>query len=701
MAVGEAEVGELLKALEEKYPKAVKDLRLAFEYIKEKHGSQRRKSGEPYVIHPLSVAEILADLDMDATTVVAGLLHDVLEDTDATYEEVRELFGREVADIVEGVTKIGKIEFRNLREAQAENFRKLILATAKDIRVVVVKLADRLHNMKTLSYLERDKRLRIAEETLTVYAPLAHRLGMWEIKRSLEDLSFKYLYPKEYERVRRFVSQSLEDLESYLKKFVLPPLSKALKSAGVKAYVTYRPKHLYSVWQKSIRKNIGLEEIYDLLGVRVVVDTVQECYGVLGTVHSVFKPVPGRFKDYISLPKPNLYQSLHTTVIAPKGKMVEFQIRTWEMHARAEKGIAAHWAYKEGKDRSRGSEVFAWLRDMVEHLKGTKNPSEVLDSIKKELFSEEVFVFTPKGDIIVLPAGATPVDFAYHIHTEVGERCAGAKVNGRIVPLDWRLSSGDQVEIITSPTKKPSPDWLKFVVTTKARSKIKHYLKRVERERTLARGKKLLEKVRSSLGLSEEELRERLGKRIRLRSEEELLIALGSGRLSPSKIIELLTLGRKKERTKEKDSGGRVSLEGITGVMYELGKCCGPVPGDEVYGVIKRGKGLVLHEKGCHNLRYMMERFPEKVLRVDLKPEGKFRTKIRVKARDRIGILSEIARSIAEKGSNIWESSTKTVGEGTALMDFTIDVSDKKHLSEVLSSIRTVEGVEDCLRFYR
>ncbi len=701
MAVKELKLDEIIEYLKDKYAEDSDRIERAYDFILERHKDQFRKSGEPYIVHPVNVAKILADLNMDSTTVVAGLLHDVLEDTDTTYEELETLFGKDVADIVEGVTKIGKIKFKNIKEAQAENFRKLILATAKDIRVVIVKLADRLHNMRTLGYLRRDKRVRIAEETLEVYAPIAHRLGIWEIKRNLEDLSFKYLYPREYEKVRKFVSQSLEDLEVYLKKFVIPQVKNALENAGIKAEISYRPKHLYSVWQKTIRKNISLEEVHDLLGVRIIVDTVPECYTVLGLIHSLFKPVPGKFKDYISLPKPNLYQSLHTTVIAPKGKMVEFQIRTKEMHLRAERGVAAHWAYKEGKEQAYDGEVFAWLRNLVENIQGSKNPAEVLDNLKRELFSEEVFVFTPKGDLVVLPKGATPVDFAYHIHTEVGNRCVGAKVNGRIVPLNYRLRSGDQVEIITSPNKSPNPDWLKFVVTSKAKNRIKHYIKQVERERFLSEGKKILEKLKDSLGITQEELLEKLKNKVRFKDEEDLYIALGSGKIPPTRILSLLT--RKKKQTSSKESAegkGKAYIDGLEGVMYEIGRCCNPVPGDEIYGVITRGKGIVLHEKNCSNLKYIAQHFPEKVVKAKLKPEGKFKTRIRVKAKDRIGILSEITRSIAEKGSNIWESSTKTTGDGTAFMDFTIDVSDKKQLREVMTAIKSVEGVESCSRLY-
>jgi len=701
MAVKELRLDEIVNQIVQKYPEDKDRIYQAFELVSDRHGDQKRLSGEPYTSHLVNVAKILADLNMDPTTVIAGLLHDVLEDTETTYEEIADLFGREVADIVDGVTKIGKIRFRNIKEAQAENFRKLILATAKDIRVVIVKLADRLHNMRTLSHLRREKRLRIAEETLTIYAPLAHRLGIWEIKRDLEDLSFKYLYPKEYEKVRKFVSQSLEDLEVYLKKFVIPQVVEAVKAVGIEVEIAYRPKHLYSVWQKTIRKNIRLEDVHDLLGVRIIVPDLQDCYVVLGLIHNLFKPVPGKFKDYISLPKPNLYQSLHTTVIAPKGKLVEFQIRTRDMHLRAEKGIAAHWIYKEGRKSVEGDEVFTWLRDLVENIQGSKNPGEILDNLRRELFSEEVFVFTPAGDLVVLPKGSTPVDFAYHIHTEVGNRCAGAKVNGRIVPLSYRLRSGDQVEIITSSNKKPNPEWLKIVVTSKAKHAIRQYLKKLDRERSLEEGKRLFEKLREMMKLSSEELMEKVREKVRFRDEEEIYIALGSGKLSLTKLASLIA-PRKKERQGRSRSRtrGEVAIGDLGNVMYEVAGCCGPVPGDEVYGVVRRGKGVVLHEKGCSNLKYLLNNFPEKVFKVKWSAEGRFKTRIRVKVKDRIGILSDITRKIADSDSNIWESYTKASAEGQALMDFTIDVENRDHLKRVISAIREVEGVRSCGRLY-
>ena len=702
MALKELKLDELTDHLLSRYPEHSELISRAIDLVVERHGDQKRASGEPYVLHPLSVAKILSELNMDPATVTAGILHDILEDTETTYRELEQLFGREVADIVEGVTKIGKIRFRNLREAQAENFRKLILATARDIRVVIVKLADRLHNMRTLSHLRREKRIRIAEETLTIYAPIAHRLGIWEVKRDLEDLSFKYLYPREYERVRAFVSQSASDMENYLKKFVIPKVLEAIREAGIKVEVSYRPKHFYSIWQKTLRKNIRLEDVHDLLGVRIVVGSVQECYTVLGIVHSLYKPVPGKFKDYISLPKPNLYQSLHTTVVADKGKLVEFQIRTEEMHLRAERGIAAHWMYKEGSGDEKEGHLFSWLRDLVDNIKGSKNPGELLDSIRRDLFSEEVFVFTPKGDLLVLPAGSTPVDFAYHIHTEVGDHCVGCKVNGRIVPLSYRLRNGDRVEIMTSPSQKPNPEWLKFVATSKAKNRIKHHIKRSMREKFLEEGERILDRMRESLKLSREELMERISRRVRFSTEEELIIALGSGKLSPSKILSLIQPKKKgpKDRKQVVKSGGEVLIDGIDNLKYEVARCCMPVPGDEVYGVVRSGKGIVLHEKGCSNLRYLAENFPEKVLKIRWKPEGRFKTRVRVSVRDRIGVLSEVTSRISQSNANILESYTRSLGEGTAVMDFTIDVEDRKHLQDVIRHIKEVEGVKSCKRLY-
>ncbi len=668
----------------------------AVEFIEEKHAGQYRKSGEPYVVHPIEVATILAELGMDIDTVVAGLLHDVLEDTETTYEELKENFGKDVADIVEGVTKLGKIHFKDVQTQKAENYRKLILAFSKDLRVIFVKLADRLHNMKTLQCFSREKQVRIARETLEIYVPIANRLGLWKIKTELEDLCFMYLYPKEYEEVKNFVGNTKRELEDYLKRLFIPKLKEELKKAGVQAHVSYRPKHLYGVWQKTLRKGIKLEDVHDILGVRVIVNSVQECYLVLGLVHSVFKPVPGKFDDYISLPKPNLYQSLHTAVIGPKGRMVEVQIRTWEMHERAEKGIAAHWAYKEGKSVKDGG-VYSWLKGLVESVKGSKNPQELLENLKLELFSEEVFVFTPRGDLVVLPKGATPVDFAYHIHTDIGNHCAGAKVKGRIVPLNYKLQNGDMVEIITNPNKKPNQEWLNFVVTSKAKSKIKAVLKELEREKYIQIGKEKFELYLQKLGIGRENLLSKLTEETKAKTEEELYLLLGSGKVSKERVFSLF---RKTQKEKPQEKVEDIlHIDGLGNVLHTLAECCNPLPGEEVYGVISRGKGLVIHSKDCPNLQHIWKVSPEKVIKVLWnKSQGLHPVRLRLIVKDRMGILGEVTTTIAKSGANITEARTKSLPSGQALMDFTLQVENYQSFLKVKEALRGLEGVESVQR---
>ncbi|MFN3264635.1 MAG: RelA/SpoT family protein [Aquificaceae bacterium] len=671
-------------------------VRKALEFIEEKHAGQFRKSGEPYVVHPIEVAITLAELGMDTDTVVAGLLHDVLEDTQTTYEELKEKFGKDVADIVEGVTKLGKINFKDVETQKAENYRKLILAFSKDLRVIFVKLADRLHNMKTLQCFSREKRVRIARETLEIYVPIANRLGLWKIKTELEDLCFMHLYPKEYEEVKSFVGRSRRELEDYLKRVFIPKLKEELKKAGIDAHVAYRPKHLYGIWQKTLRKGIRLEDVHDILGVRVIVGTVQECYLVLGIVHSIFKPVPGKFDDYISLPKPNLYQSLHTAVIGPKGRMVEVQIRTWEMHERAEKGIAAHWAYKEGRSVKDGA-VYSWLKSLVESVKGSKNPQELLENLKLELFSEEVFVFTPKGDLVVLPKGSTPVDFAYYIHTEVGNHCAGAKINGRIVPLNYRLQSGDMVEIITSPHKKPNQEWLSFVVTSRARNKIKAVLKELERERHLQLGKERLDLFSQRLGIGKDMLLKRLIEETEAKGEEDVYLLLGSGKLSKERVYSLFSKTQK-ERPQERVED-ILHIDGLGNVLHTLAECCNPLPGEDVYGVISRGKGLVIHSKECPNLVHIWKVSPEKVIKVLWsRSQGLHPVRLRLLAKDRMGILGEVTTTIAKSGANITEARTKSLPSGQALMDFTLQVENYQSFLRVKEALRALEGVESVQR---
>jgi len=692
----------LSKKLEEKLFKVLggedESIRKAIEFIEEKHAGQYRKSGEPYVVHPIEVAITLAELGMDKSTIIAGLMHDVLEDTETTYEEIKQKFGKEVADLVEGVTKLSKIHFKDIQTQKAENYRKLILAFSKDLRVIFIKLADRLHNMKTLQCFSREKQVRIAKETLEIYLPIANRLGLWKVKTELEDLCFMYLYPKEYEEVKSFVGKSRKDLEDYLKRLFIPKLKEELKKAGIEAYITYRPKHLYGIWQKTLRKGIRLEDVHDILGVRVIVNTVQECYLVLGLVHSIFKPVPGKFDDYISLPKPNLYQSLHTAVIGPKGRMVEVQIRTWEMHERAEKGIAAHWAYKEGKNVKDNS-VYSWLKSLVESVQGSKNPEELLENLKLELFSEEVFVFTPKGDLVVLPKGATPVDFAYHIHTDIGNHCAGAKVNGRIVPLNYRLQNGDMVEIITNPNKKPNAEWLNFVVTSKAKSRIKAVLKELERERYIQLGRERLELYLQKLGIERESFIKKLLEESKAKDEEELLLLLGSGRLSKERIYALFRK-REKEKPQEKVEDV-IYIDGLGNVLHGLAECCNPLPGEEVYGVISKGKGLIIHSKECPNIAYLQKVSPEKIVKVKWnKAQGLHPTRLRLITKDRVGILAEVTSTISKMGANITEARTKSLPSGEALMDFTIQVENYEEFLRVIKALQSIEGVEDCRRLF-
>ncbi|HIO41878.1 MAG TPA: bifunctional (p)ppGpp synthetase/guanosine-3',5'-bis(diphosphate) 3'-pyrophosphohydrolase, partial [Aquifex sp.] len=654
-------------------------VRRAIEYAKEKHKEQRRKTGEPYVVHPLWVALKLAQMKMDIPTVVAGVLHDTVEDTDATLEEIEGLFGREVARLVDGVTKLDKHRFRSKDEAQAENFRKLLLATAEDIRTLIIKLVDRLDNMRSLSIFRREKQQRIARETLLVYAPLAHLLGMWEIKSQLEDLSFKYLYPEEYERVKHFVGKARRELEEYLKKYVIPPLKEELERAGIPATIKYRSKHLYSIWEKTKRKGIDLEEVHDILGVRIITDTVPQCYTALGVVHQLWKPVAGKFKDYISMPKPNLYQSLHTTVVGPKGRWVEFQIRTWDMHYIAEKGIAAHWAYKAGrKPKPQEEKIAKALRDLVESFSNPEEYREITKRLREEL-DKEVFVYTPKGDVVALPKGATPVDFAYAIHTELGNRCAGAKVDGRIVPLDYKLQTGERVEIITHPNKKPSPEWLKFVKTAKARQRIKQFLKKELEERLLEEGRKIWLRLAEKYNLDLKEVLERTRK-----TERELFIQLAKGKLSEKWILSHLPKEKKEgEHIPDKaPQEGVLDWEEFRGIKYTLAKCCHPLPGEEVKAVIQRGKGLVLHSKDCPNLKNLERIAPHKVFTVRWNEKGQFPVPLQVVAYDYVGLLSDITSLFAQKGVNIVNANTSTRGD-KAYLNITGIFKDYNHLKEV------------------
>ncbi len=702
----------LLKKLDYLKQEDIEQINRAIDFIIEKHRGQKRKSGEPYYIHPIEAAKILADLKLDKTSIISALLHDVLEDTDTTYEELKDLFGESVANIVDGVTKIGKYKFTSKEEAQAENFRKMIISVSKskDIRVLLVKIADRLHNMRTLQFLNEEKRKRISKETLDIYAPLAARLGLWKIKSELEDLAFKYLNPEEYKKIETFLAQSKETQEKYLREKVVPQIEELLQKANIQAQIQYRSKHIYSIYEKTKRKNLKLKDIYDIFGIRVIVNEIADCYSVLGLIHSKWKPVPGKIKDYISLPKSNMYQALHTTVVGPDGKFVEIQIKTEQMHKIAEEGIAAHWRYKGGKTlKDKDLQSLIWLRRLFEYVKDNGNTDELLSSVKNDFASEEIFVFTPKGDIITLPKGATPVDFAYQIHTEVGNKCAGAKVNGVLVPLDTKLKSGDIVEIITNPRKKPNRDWLNFVVTTKAKTNIKHYISKIERQRAIKFGQVLLDKFLKKINkkvenLSQEE-KNLLIKKFNLKSFEDLLLLVGEGKLSPVKVAKVIRsryekkdIKQKEEQKtdKKKECEGCIEVDGISNVLSSIAKCCYPVPGDDIIGIIVKKRGISIHSKDCPNIQKILKEEPERVIEVIWKNSNDraiYPVYLRVISEDRPGLLADITKEIANTKTNISVANARATKTGKAINEFKFNVKNKEHLDQIISNIKKVKGV--------
>lgn len=701
---------EIIEKVLEYNPNANVDIiKKAYIYSARVHKDQRRLSGEPYLNHPLETAFILADLKMDEYCISAGLLHDVLEDTLTTREELVKEFGEEVAQLVDGVTKISKLQYASHLERKAENYRKMLLAMAKDIRVIIIKLADRLHNMQTLNFHSREKQESISRETLEIYAPIAHRLGMSKIKGELEDQAFKYLKPDIYKELKETIDRKIKEREKYVDK-VKEIIKNFLAEHNIQADVSGRPKHLSSVYQKMERQKVGIEQIYDLIAFRVIVKSVRECYEVLGILHSLWKPIPGRFKDYIGVPKPNMYQSLHTTVIGPEGERIEIQIRTEDMHRIAEYGVAAHWKYKEKKDKSEKDEEerFAWLRQILEWQQEAKDARDFLDSIKTELFTDEVYVFTPKGDVKVLPRGSTPVDFAYSIHSDVGNHCAGAKVNGKIVPLRHELVTGDIVEIITSPQQKPSADWLKFVKTSKAKTKIKHLIRQKQYERSIEIGKELLEKILkkndlSFAKLSKIELNEIL-KTFRLKNEDELFSSIGYGRISPGQVLNELLPEEKKDVIKisETTENSGLTKEGIVikeldGVLIKFGKCCNPLPGEPIIGFISRGKGITIHSRDCPNI---LNADPQRIIEALWDPTKKILRpiKIRVECVDEPGLLSNISSSISAQNVNISEAKITTTADKKAICDFSVHVSDTQNLSKLIQGIEKVKGVYSVVR---
>lgn len=697
----------------------VKLVREAYAFAAQAHEGQTRESGEAYIRHPLEVAVILAEMELDVESIAAALLHDVVEDTAVTRDGLEQHFGKEIATLVDGVTKLSRIPTRSREQQQAESLRKMFLAMADDLRVILIKLADRLHNMRTLRHLEEGHQKRIARETLEIYAPLAHRLGMSALKWELEDLSFRYLEPEAYYRMVQKVARKRKEREAYVAE-VIDALRDRLQAINIEAEVHGRPKHLYSIWNKMKAQQKDFEEIFDLLAVRVIVDTVKDCYGVLGLVHTLWKPIPGRFKDYIAMPKSNLYQSLHTTVVGPRGDPVEIQIRTWEMHRTAEYGIAAHWRYKEGQTKQEEFEQkIAWLRQLLEWQRETKDVDDFMESLKIDLFEDEVFVFTPKGDVKSLPAGATPVDFAYSVHTDVGHRCIGAKVNGRIVPLSYQLKNGEFVEVLTAKTGAPKQDWLSFVKTARARNKIRAFLKEERRGEAVAKGRDLLEKeaVKHSLEVAEVLKEARLletAKRFGLVGIDDLEAAVGFGKVTVGQVFAHL-LGEREWAARRKALRERsrhaarpaekvlrqqgVVVRGIDNVLVRLARCCNPVPGDRIVGYVTRGRGVSVHRTDCPNVRNLAEE-EARALEVvwDGQEQGAYAVEIEVQGIDRVNLLTDVMNAVAETKTNIAAVQARTTRDRRAVIQLTVDIQSVDHLRQIMGLIGQVEGVVDVYR---
>lgn len=685
----------------------------AYNFAKEAHKGQYRVSGEPYLEHPLGVAYILAELELDIISITSALLHDVVEDTSVSSDDINREFGSEIALLVDGVTKLTRLQFKSKEEHQAESLRKMFIAMAEDIRVILIKLADRLHNMRTLGYLNKAKQKEKAQETLEIYAPLAHRLGMSRLKWELEDLSFRFLDPDMYYEVARKVAANRQQREKDIQK-AISILRNKFEEQGISAEIYGRPKHLYSIYQKMKRKEIDFNEIYDLTAIRVIIDSVRGCYEVLGLVHEIWKPIPGRFKDYIAMPKSNMYQSLHTTVIGPKGDPLEVQIRTPEMHRTAEYGIAAHWKYKEGRTRDEAfEEKLSWLRQLLEWQKDLQEPQEFMETLKIDLFEDEVFVFTPKGDVISLPRGATPVDFAYYIHTEVGNSCVGAKVNGKIVPLEYRLKNGDIVEIQTSKTSTgPSRDWLKFVKTSKARSKIKHWFKQQQRDEIIQRGKEHLERElrRRHIELKENEKQEeleRIAQKMGKNNPDELLEAIGYSQIKAKQIVNRFSVVRDNEEyslenlqnlpysTPKRTTDRGVRVKGIDNLLVRLARCCNPVPGDKIIGYITRGRGVSIHRHDCPNLKNLIEQDKERLIEVswDNQRIETYQVNLAIEAFDKKALLNDITSVIKEEQVNLSSVVARTDKYNRAHIELSLELSSLEHMRDIINKIDSISGV--------
>jgi guanosine-3',5'-bis(diphosphate) 3'-pyrophosphohydrolase len=679
-------------------------LKRAYHFSREAHCVQKRSEGSPYIKHPLEVATILADMKMDPASISAGLLHDTIEDTGTTLEDIREIFGKEIAFIVKALTKLSKVEFRTKKEAQAENFRKMLLAMSEDVRVILIKFADRLHNMRTLEHLPENKQQRIAAETIEIYAPLANRLGIGWLRTELEDLSFSFLMPDLYEELVRKVAKRREEQEGYIRE-VMDIITRKLKNEGLPGKVSGRVKHYYGIYQKMQKQRITFEEVHDVIGLRILTDTKANCYAILGLIHSLWTPIPGRFKDYIGVPKSNMYQSLHTTVIGPKGERVEFQIRTEEMHRIAEEGIAAHWKYKEkeGDFDDKSSKYISWLRDLVQVQKEVPDAMDFLEAVKGEVVPEVVYVFTPKGEIKEMPMGSTPIDFAYGIHTQVGHRCVGAKINGKIVPLRYKLKNGDTIEIITSQTHGPSRDWLKFVVTQRARTRIKQWIKAEERNQSVELGIRLLESelrkhnMSNALMKSDEILLAAKG--LGMNSLEDLYVSVGFGKISPHQVVNRLMPEKEAEEAEVKikkpsrEQKG-VSIRGIDNVLYHTAKCCYPIPGDNLVGFVTIGKGVTIHRRDCPNLERLVVE-DARLVDVEWQPstEATANARLHVETIDKPGILANLSALISSVNVNITHLEATSTQDKRGLITFIMEVRDLAQLRTLIQRISQMEGI--------